>query len=47
MSRSLSHSTLLIVTLTILVAILLVANLFVGSVAIPVQEVFNVLTGQE
>lgn len=47
MSRSLSHSTLLIVTLTILVAILLVANLFVGSVAIPVQEVFNVLMGQE
>ena len=47
MSRSLSHSTLLIVTLTILVAILLVANLFVGSVAIPAQEVFNVLTGQE
>lgn len=47
MSRSLSHSTLLIVTLTILVAILLVANLFVGSVAIPVQEVFNVLAGQE
>lgn len=49
MSRShhISHSTLLILSLGVVVAILLVVNLFVGSVAIPAREVFNVLTGQE
>lgn len=45
--RHISHSTLLILSLGLVVAILLVANLFVGSVSIPAREVLNVLMGQE
>lgn len=46
-ARHISHSTLLILLLGLVVAILLVANLFVGSVSIPAREVLNVLMGQE
>ena len=40
------YSTLLIVGLALLTIVLWVANLFVGSVAIPTDEVVNALTGQ-
>ncbi|MBQ6939336.1 MAG: iron chelate uptake ABC transporter family permease subunit, partial [Muribaculaceae bacterium] len=40
------YSTLLIVGLVILTIALWVCNLFVGSVAIPAEEVINALTGQ-
>ncbi|MBR3951636.1 MAG: iron ABC transporter permease [Bacteroidaceae bacterium] len=44
--RNISYSTILILVLCILTAILWVCNLFVGSVDIPAEEVVNALTGQ-
>ncbi len=42
-----SRSTWLIIILVVLTIMLLVANLFVGSVAIPAKEVINILASKE
>ena len=45
-SCKLSRNTMLIAGLALLVVVLWIANIFIGSVAIPVEEVWRVLCGQ-
>lgn len=45
-AHHISYSSRLIIALSMLTLLLWVANLFIGSVAIPAQEVLSILTGQ-